>query len=535
MAVIPQQDGARVYETHKPASGAGGSAFDAIVIGAGMGGMSSAAALARLGRRVLVLEQHYLPGGYTHMFSREGFEWDVGVHALGELREKDVCRRMLSWLAEGEVPMQHLGDPYDRFRFPDGLHIDFPANGYAFAAALKEAFPEQAAPIARYLSLARQAARSSRLLFATRALPSLPARLLRSAQRIIARDWWQVTTANILDEAGVTGQLRNVLAGQWGYIGETPATAAFPIQALVHSHYANGAWYPVGGSKALAAALLGTVKRHGGRCLVRASVETVTTKGGRADGVRLADGTEFKAPIVISASGARSTAEHIAPAELRNSAWSRAILDLPSSPSYLCLNLGFKGDIAAAGAEPANLWLFSNWEENERHWNAAVPGSLPHILYVSFPSLKDPEHDPGPDQRHTGECVTFVPWELFAPFADSSFGDREEAYLLLKEDLTKRMLAKLREALPDVADKIVFQDLSTPLSANHFVNAHHGAIYGLATTPQRFTCPSLRARTPVKGFYLSGVDMGGPGVAGAMAAGLLTAAAIDFRAWRRLL
>ncbi|MDP6520988.1 MAG: NAD(P)/FAD-dependent oxidoreductase [Planctomycetota bacterium] len=535
MGVIPEQDGARVFETHRASSGNDGSVFDVIVIGAGMGGMSAAAALARLGRRVLLLEQHYLPGGYTHMFERQGFAFDVGVHALGELREKDVCRRMLNYLAEGEVPMRHLGDPYDRFRFPDGFRIDFPANGYAFADSLKAAFPDQADAVTRYLSLARQAASSARVLFAARALPATLGGWLRGAQRAIGRDWWSLTTADVLDEAGVTGQLRTVLAAQWGYIGEPPASAAFPIQALVHSHYANGAWYPVGGSKALAAALVGTVKRRGGRCLVRAEVETVTTDEGRADGVRLADGTEFKAPIVISAAGARTTAARLAPRELRDSPWSKAILELPSSPPYLCLNLGFEGDIAAAGAQPSNLWLFSNWNENECHWNAAEAGSLPHILYVSFPSLKDPEHRAGPDQKHTGECVTFVPWDLFAPFADSSFGQREAAYIQLKEDLTARMVAKLREALPEVAEMIVYKDLSTPLSAEHFVHAHRGAIYGLATTPERFACPSLRARTPVKGFYLSGVDMGGPGVAGAMAAGILTAAAIDARAWRRLL
>ncbi|MBT3983322.1 MAG: NAD(P)-binding protein, partial [Bacteriovoracaceae bacterium] len=64
--------GKRSGETH----------FDAIVIGSGMGGMCCATALAKYGKKVLVLEQHYLPGGYTHMFTRKGYSWDVGVHAI---------------------------------------------------------------------------------------------------------------------------------------------------------------------------------------------------------------------------------------------------------------------------------------------------------------------------------------------------------------------------------------------------------------------------------------------------------------------
>ena len=64
-----------------------GATYDVIVIGSGMGGMTTASMLARLGQKVLVLEQHYVPGGFTHVFSRKGFTWDVGVHAIGEVTE----------------------------------------------------------------------------------------------------------------------------------------------------------------------------------------------------------------------------------------------------------------------------------------------------------------------------------------------------------------------------------------------------------------------------------------------------------------
>ena len=58
--------------------------YDAIVIGSGMGGMTTAALLSKMGKKVLVLEQHYVPGGFTHTFRRKGYEWDVGVHAVGD-------------------------------------------------------------------------------------------------------------------------------------------------------------------------------------------------------------------------------------------------------------------------------------------------------------------------------------------------------------------------------------------------------------------------------------------------------------------
>src|SRR4029079_794117 len=100
--------------------------WDYVVIGSGMGGMTTAALLAKLGRRVLVLEQHYAPGGFTHVFKRPGYHWDVGVHAVGEVTEHSMTGRILRALTDGKLEWTSLGSVYDQFNFPDGFSIDFP-------------------------------------------------------------------------------------------------------------------------------------------------------------------------------------------------------------------------------------------------------------------------------------------------------------------------------------------------------------------------------------------------------------------------
>ena len=527
MSVLPTQEGKRVYQSY-PTLPEG--SFDVIVVGSGMGGMSCAAALSRLGRRVLVLEQHYLPGGYTHMFARKGFQWDAGVHALGELHEGGKMAKMLEWLAEGEVPMAPLGDPYDRFRFPDGVELDFRAKHSLMVEDLHAAFPDQREALERYFALSRKISRAATLRFGLRSMPRWVERAGTSLTRLFGRDWFRATAEDLLDAAGVSGRLRSVLTAQWGYHGSLPGDASAVMQCLIHGHFARGAWYPVGGSKSLAAALLGTVVRHGGQVVCGADVAEVLVEDGRATGVVLADGAQLRAGAVIAATGARTTVGRLVPESMRESDWGRSILAVPSSPAYICLNLGFEGDIRAGGASGANLWLFNTWEREQQNWDPHNEDE-PHILYVSFPSLKDPEHEPGPKQRHTGEAVTFVPWDLFEPWAQSSHGERDADYLALKQSIIDKLQTQLQSAIPDVMRHLVLSELSTPLTAEHFVRASRGAIYGLDASPARFECAALRSRTPLPGFYMTGVDVLTTGVAGALSSGLLTAAVLDKRAY----
>ena len=79
--------------------------FDAIVIGSGIGGLGAAAALARQGKRVLVLERHWQTGGLTQTFERQGFRFNVGVHYLGGFGEHGLNRRLFERLAGGRIEM----------------------------------------------------------------------------------------------------------------------------------------------------------------------------------------------------------------------------------------------------------------------------------------------------------------------------------------------------------------------------------------------------------------------------------------------
>ncbi len=524
--------GERVYQHYE--SGLHPMTWEVIVIGSGIGGMSCAAALAKMGKKVLLLEQHYIPGGFTHSYARKGYQWDAGVHAIGQMVGKQAPAKIMRWLSNDQIEMVSLGNPYDRFLMPDGFAINFPDTKKAFIQNLKENFPEQSDKIDTYFSYVKQIGKISASFFALKTVSTGLGKIGSKIRNTFNRNWWATTTTEILDEIGIEGRLRTVLTVHWGYIGTIPDESCFVSQAMTHLHFWNGAFYPKGGSKQFAACFLGNVVDNGGLVLTKAPVAKILVKKGKAIGVQLEDGEVFKAPIVISAAGAKNSVQ-LTPPEYHQSKWGKAINDIPDSPPYICLNMGFKGDIRKAGASSANLWLYDTWDNNHYYWDIADKSSKPHILYISFPSLKDPLHNAGKHEKHTGECVTFISWDLVKKWESTLETDRPEAYEEFKRDIENRILAVMKERIPDIMEHLDYFELSTPLTAAFYTKAIKGAIYGLLASPQRYLCQELRTQTPIKNFYLTGIDVGSLGVVGGMAAGMLTAATIDKRIFKQLI
>jgi all-trans-retinol 13,14-reductase len=498
--------------------------WDYLVIGSGIGGMTAAAMLSKIGRRVLVLEQHNIPGGFTQTFKRPGYRWDVGVHLVGEMTERAFPGRLMATLTGGRLNWECVGEVYDEFNFPEGLTIQFPNSREAFRETLVDYFPAERRAIDAYLDLVKAAARSSAKLLQIRAMPRfLPSGSKRKVEAAAAPHV-AATTEEVLRSLTGDAHLRSVLSAQWGYYGVTPRRSSFAMHALMVQHFMYGAYYPVGTAASIAPAMLSTVAEAGGWTAVRRSVEHIVVRNGRVAGVRLDDGTEVGSKRVISTAGALPTT-----ALLDQGLPGTGRSDWEAGPAHLSLYLGFKGDVAEKGAHRYCQWFYESWDMEVSRWDVspdADPGRV-GVLFCSFPSIKDPRHDPGEHCRHTGEIITFVPWEAFGRWAGTRWQKRGTDYEAFKQTLTNAMLAQYGEHYPRLIGMIDHAELSTPLSTNHFARSPRGSIYGLETTPQRFQDRSLGPKTSIKGLYLGGVDASTPGVAGGLIGGVLAAMAAE--------
>ncbi len=248
-------------------------------------------------------------------------------------------------------------------------------------------------------------------------------------------------------------------------------------------------------------------------------------EGGKVVGVRTADGEEIRADAVISDIGALETVTQFVPADSGHDEWIDEIRSLPSSIAHFSLFLGFEGDIEDAGATRSNHWIYPDGKVDVIWSNA--PDEPPPITFVSFASLKDPSHDPGPAQKHAGEVLAWADWSTVERWAKLASGERGEDYRAFKAKTEDAMFARFERYFPELAKLVVFRELSTPLATASITGHHQGAFYGLDVTPARVMSNALRATTPIEGLYLAGQDVASPGIPGALWGGLLAAASVD--------
>jgi all-trans-retinol 13,14-reductase len=499
--------------------------YDTIVIGSGMGGLTTAACLAKAGHEVLVLERHYTAGGFTHTYSRKGYEWDVGVHYIGEVHRKDsTLRRIFDYISNGKLEWSEMDHVYDRI-YIGSESFDYMKGEDAFRERMIQYFPEERAAITEYLRLVKKANRTSSTYYLKNALPSWLAKLLYKRLTTPFLHYASQTTEDVLRGLTRNQKLIAVLTGQWGDYGLPPSQSSFAMHALVARHYLGGASYPVGGSASIAQTIEAVLLEHKAELITSAEVQSILTQGRQAFGVKLVDGRTIQAKHIVSSAGVINTFQHLLPEDCPiKREYLSNLRQVSPSFAHMCLYIGLKGSRQELGLDTTNFWIYPN-EQHDQNIAAFMPEASLNfpVVYISFPSSKDPSWEKTHPGKSTVEIVVPAPYQWFEKWRGTKWQKRGADYVQFKKAVSDRLIAILLEKLPNLKDKIHHSELSSPLSTVHFSNYQRGEIYGIDHTPQRFQQPWLRADTPMKNLYLTGQDVVTCGVGGALCSGVLTA------------
>lgn len=505
--------------------------YDAIVIGCGIAGLTAGLSLAQAGKKVVILEQHYLPGGWSQSFPFRHQMFCPGIHYIGELGPGERIRRLLEDLGiADDISFAELNpNGYDHAVSP-GARFDFPKGTEALRERLECRYPREARNVHRYIATCGRFIREweDADYFTNGAKDIL---MLPFKAPTIAR-FALFSFKQLLDHFFRDPELKWVLSTQCLDSGLPPSRVSGPFQAIVNWHYVNGGYYPKGGVKRIVSAYLNAFRRLGGTLKVRASVGNILIEEApvrRAVGVRLSDGTVLRADKVVSSADAGTTYEKLVGIDSLSPFLRWRLKRTRYSASCGSLYMAFNAPPSHLGLDSGNVFYSGHLDLERAYREALAPTILDAdrfpVLFLSADSAKDPQRG---GKRGEYIATAFVPlsYSVFEPFSTGAHGSRQTEYKFAKARMGESMLRTVETLVPTLRNHLIDYDVGSPLTNTHYIEGRGGSMYGTEKSIEFVGPFAYRIETMFKDLYLCGHSTVAHGFIGAVISGRIAAAKV---------
>ncbi|MCP2731942.1 carotene isomerase [Symplocastrum sp. BBK-W-15] len=467
------------------------SVYDAIAIGSGIGGLVTATQLAAKGAKVLVLERYLIPGGSAGYFEREGYRFDVGASMIFGFGTEGTTNLLTKALEAVNVSLETIPDQVQiHYHLPEGLDLKVHRDYEKFLQELSDRFPQEKKGIRKFydecwavfnclnvmdlLSL-------EELGYLMRVFFQHPLACLGLVKYLpqnagdIARKY--ITDPELLKFIDMECYCWSVVPAD-----KTPMINAGMVFSDRHF---GGINYPKGGVGQIAQKLVEGLEKAGGEIKYKARVTKIIIENGKAVGVQLATGEEYRAKRIISNATRWDTFEKLLPPEAMPASEKKWQTRYQKSPSFLSLHLGVKADVLPVGTECHHI-LLEDWDKMQDSQGT---------IFVSIPTLLDP--DLAPEGHHI--IHTFTPswieeWQGLSP---REYHDK-------KEEAAEYLIERLEKIFPGLIEGLDYQEVGTPRTHRRFLGREDGT-YG--PIPQRKLMGLLGMpfnRTAIPGLYCVG-------------------------------
>ena len=438
----------------------------AIIIGAGLGGISLAALLSKKGYAVSVYEKNSSVGGRARIFETQGFTFDMGPSWY---MMPDVFEEFFSLLGEDITEyftLKKLAPSYRIFLKSSNTVHDFYADREKNREIFNAIEPGSGEKLVEYLDESKRQYTIAKREFIYKNYDSIfdffNLRVMREGRKLeIYRNMKQIIGRTFKNEL-----LQKVMMFQMVLLGTAPKDAPGMYRLMNHVDFDLGIWYPDGGIYALPKAIAAIAEKYGTQFFYNSPVQQILTESGKATGILLKDGTEVSADLVICDADLEHTESKLLPPENRDhtqSYWKKRKL----APSAFIMYLGLNRQYDSLTHH--NLLFSEDWDTNFKEiFNTPSFPSDPSI-YVCAPSKTDSSVAPAGNEN----LFVLVP---IAAGITPTPRDIETWRETTLDILEKHM------QLPELRDAIVYQRTYCVEDFSKDYNSYKGTALGLAHT-----------------------------------------------------
>jgi prolycopene isomerase len=461
-------------------------AYDCVVIGAGNGGLSAAAQLAAKGARILLLEQHTVPGGFASSFVRGRFEFETSLHqfcdigsatAKGNVREflEDEIGVYLDWVEIPEAYRMILTDP------GEDLDVTMPYGVQDFITAIEKEAPGSRESVTDYIGLCKEVVEAIGYLGRSKGNPDRSVLTKKYANFLKTCPYTMDEVAHALK---VPDRARKILHAQWTYVGPPTGRLNFTIYgAMLYKFLTTSAYIPRQRSHEFALALDTRIRELGGDIEYNTRVEKILVKSGRVVGIVTSNGDRIQTGQVISnASPTLVYNNLISPKTKVPEIAFRECNARVNGLSGFVVYLGLDATLEELGLDEYSYFVYANMNT--------------HDMYSTFKTLDAPKvqavlclNNALPDCSPPGTSVVSIT-TLYQPQVWKHVSPQD--YVRVKNRVASDLIAHFERATgAPIREHIEELEVATPQTYARYTGSYNGIIYGYEPEPWDSLIPRM--------------------------------------------
>lgn len=495
---------------------------DYIIVGSGLAALSFGSLMAKAGKKVKVLEAHYLPGGYGHTFELGGYKFNAQLHYVWNCGEGRTVYKMLDKLGlVEEVPfVEYDANGFDRMRMP-GYELDIPYDYEELIRRLQTLFPESADNIKRFISEVDGIAQALDMMPDLLSFEGL--RQLKNQGKLgyipkIASiiKFRNATLQDVFDHFDLPQAAQTLIALQWPDFMLPPNQLSFFAWLLLFTGYCRGAYYPGHHFEHFVNSLVSLIEENGGEILYEHKAIEFVTEGQRitavvTENLKTGQISEHRAQTVICNMDPRKAAEMIGFDKFSPKIRKQLNYDYSYS-NYMAYGVVKGIDLRDYGFGKSNLFHTEQNDLNrvfhDMYWRGDY--SKPSFA-VTVPTLLTDDRSDCPPGHQIIEFLTVANYDRFLNLKLSS----PTSYRRKKQEILDAILDVMEaHYVPNLRQHLVFKVTGTPTTNERYCWSPAGNSYGSNMTPKNMGLGRLTHHTSFDNFYFCNASSGYAGFAG---------------------